>query len=95
MALSKSLTLENGLEVSYHRVVSVGCVTNVQSAVEVASCPSREARAREKDGGGCYVWTTWHVLPYTPGMSVVDAYEYLKTLPEYEGAEDVLEEGGA
>lgn len=95
MALAKEVRLENGVTVSYHRVVSVQAVTNVQSAVEVASCPSRAAREKEKGGGDCYIETTWHVLPYTPGMSVVDAYEYLKTLPEYEGAEDVLEEGGA
>lgn len=95
MALAKKVMLGNGIEVTYHRVVSVGCVTNVQSTVEVASCPSQAAREKEKGGGDCYIETTWHVLPYTPGLSVVDAYEYLKTLPEYEGAEDVLEEGGA
>lgn len=98
MALFKEKELDDGVAVSYHRVVSVGCVTNVQNAVEVASYPSRAWREREMAGGGSYVHTSWHVLPYRQGMSVDDAYEYLKGLPEYEGAADVLEpraEGGA
>ena len=95
MALFKEKELDNGVAVSYHRVVSVGCVTNVQNTVEVASYPSRAWREREIAGGWSYVHTSWHVLPYRQGMSVDDAYGYLKTLPEYEGATDVLEEGGA
>lgn len=95
MALYKERELDNGVAVSYHRVVSVGCVTNVQNTVEVASYPSRAWRERELAGGDSYVRTSWHVLPYRQGMSVDDAYAYLKGLPEYEGAADVIEEGGA
>lgn len=98
MALLKEMELENGVRVSYHRVVSVRCTTNVQNTVEVASYPSRERREAEIAGGDSYVRTTWHVLPYEQGMSVDDAYAYLKALPEYEGAADALEphaRGGA
>lgn len=94
MALYREMELGNGVRVSYHRVVSVGCVTNVQNTVEVASYPSRAFREREMADGESYVRTTWHVLPYRQGMSVDDAYDYLKGLPEYEGAADVIEEAG-
>lgn len=35
MAIIKSIELENGITVSYHRVVSVNNVTNVSSIIEV------------------------------------------------------------
>lgn len=30
----------------------------------------------------------WFIVPYDQSMTVDSAYEYLKTLPEFEGAED-------
>lgn len=99
MALSKVIALANGVRVCYHRVVRVDAVTNVQVAVEVASYTSRAKREEERAALGAgeaadvYVETSVHCAPYDPAMTVEGAYEWLKTLPEYEGAADVLEDG--
>lgn len=98
MALSKRITLRNGVALNYHRVVSVGTITNVQTSVEVASYTSKAKRAEERTALGdgkqmdVYVHTAYHVLPYDKAMDVDAAYVWLKTLPEYEGATDVLED---
>ena len=44
MALNKSITLENGVTVNYHRVVSVNSITNKASIIEIASYISKEKR---------------------------------------------------
>lgn len=49
MALLKKLKLENGIEVNYHRVVSVQSITNVQTIIEVASYISEEERTKEQE----------------------------------------------
>lgn len=100
MALEKDIELPSGVTVSYHRVVSVTCVTNVQNMVEVASYTSRAKREEEEEavssgtGMDVFVETSWHVLPYEQGMSVEDAYAWLKeSVPDLKDAEDVWEDG--
>lgn len=102
MALIKDIQLGNGVTVAYHRVVRVACYTNVQNTIEVASYTSASQRAREKEAmlattdvtgaavatlADPYIVTSLFETPYQQGMSVVDAYDYLKTLPDFEGAE--------
>lgn len=73
MALAKQIELPNGVAVSYHRVVRTEVVTNVQTAIEVASYASAEARQREKEalaaGEACdvYVATSVYAEPADPG----------------------------
>lgn len=38
-----------------------------------------------------YIHTSFYTIPYDQNMNIVGAYEYLKSLPEFDGAEDVLE----
>lgn len=98
MALSKRIALGNGVTVNYHRVVGVNVTTNVQNTIETASYTSRAKRAEEaaavKTGEpmDVYIETVFRTVPYDQEMTVVSAYEHLKTLPEFEGAVDVLEE---
>lgn len=102
MALIKDIELDNGVTVSYHRVVRVACYTNVQNTIEVASYTSASQRAREKESmlattdvtgaavaspSDPYIVTSLFETPYQQGMSVVDAYDHLKTLDEFAGAE--------
>lgn len=102
MALIKDIELGNGVTVSYHRVVRVACYTNVQNTIEVASYTSASQRAREKESmlattdvtgaavaspADPYIVTSLFETPYQQGMSVVDAYDHLKTLDEFAGAE--------
>lgn len=97
MALYKEITLGNGITVNYHRVVSVNIITNVQNIIEVASYTSKEKREEEKtaiETGGdsnVFIETTYLNADYDQTMSIVSAYDYLKTLPEYEDATDVMD----
>lgn len=79
-----------GVPTRYHRVVSLTQVTNVQTTVEVASYASEEARRREGDSEfpSVYVSTVYYPFEYDEGMTVPGAYERLKTLDEFAGAED-------
>lgn len=98
MALKKAITLENGVTVSYHRVVSVFCMTNVENRIEVCSYIDEAGRENEKafyvDDSGvdnitAYMHSEFIPVEYDKEMGVVKAYEWLKQQPQYEGAEDV------
>jgi hypothetical protein len=103
MGLSKDMVLANGIPVKYHRVTSVNVITNVQNIVEVASYISEEQRRKQqadfehaKETGEWPEETVFSdsrylVAPYDQDMTVISAYEWLKTLPEFEGATDVIE----
>lgn len=95
MALSLDMTLPNGVEVRYHRVVRVDGMTNVQTTIEVASYTSSTKRAEEKaaletgEPIDVYTDTRFYAAPWSDaGMSCAEAYAYLKTLPEFDGATD-------
>ena len=110
MAIKKDLVLNNGITVSYHRVVSVMCVTNSHNSIEVCSYLTQEARESQKtyyrrqlaakgersstavEEEPPFTYTLHITAPYDQTMTVIDAYEHLKTLNPFLGAEDVLEE---
>lgn len=48
MGLKKEITLDNGVSVNYHRIVSINNITNVSTIIEVASYTSEEKRQEEK-----------------------------------------------
>lgn len=95
MALYKEIEQVNGVITNYHRIVSVNVVTNIQNTIEIASYTSQQKREEEieaiKNGTGCNVFikTTYKVTDYDKDMTVDAAYEWLKTLPEFSGSEDV------
>lgn len=102
MGLKKRISQPNGVSLNYHRVVSVTTVTNNQTVIEVAGYTSKAKRLEEKaaaeavamgEEASCdvYIATSYVEAPYQPEMGVIGAYGYLKTLPEFEGAADVLE----
>ena len=95
MALHLKRTLPNGVSVEYHRVVRVDCITNVARVIEVASYTSAAKRAEEKaktapgEPMDVYMETRFYEAPPSnAGMSCAEAYAYLKTLPEFDGATD-------
>ena len=95
MGLLKHIELDNGVIANYHRVTSVNVVTNIQNVIEVTSYTSKEKRDEEIDAianktpMNVYINTRFLVVDYDQNMTVETAYEYLKTLPEFKGAEDV------
>lgn len=101
MALSKEIELPSGVAVRYHRVVSLNCITNVANLVEVASYTSAAKRAEERaalesgDPMDVFIETSVFESPYDQSMTIESAYAYLKALPEFDGASDVPEGGGA
>ena len=47
MALKKLITLDNGIPLSYHRIVSLNKITNNCNIIEIASYVSEEKRQEE------------------------------------------------
>lgn len=98
MALSKRITLANGVQTNYHRIVAVTHVTNVQTTVEVASYTGRGKREEEQaalaanEPMDVFIETQLLVVPYGVVSTVSDAYEWLKGTEQFADATDVLEE---
>ena len=94
MALIKAITLNNGIVINYHRIVSVNNITNQASIIEVAGYTSKVKRDEEKEAlknnqpMDIYIDTTSEVIPYEQKLDVDAAYEYLKTLEKYSNAEN-------
>lgn len=99
MALKKNIVLENGIPVTYHRVIGINNIINQETLIEVGSYINEEQRDKEKEwyknGGNeaSYVFfnTVYYSIEYNKDLNVDNAYEYLKTLEIFEGAEDVFE----
>jgi len=95
MALYKEIEETSGIITKYHRIVSVNVVTNIQNIIEIASYTSQEKREEEIDAiknrteCNVYIKTTYRSTNYNKDMTVDTAYEWLKTLPEFSGSEDV------
>ena len=92
MGLKKSIILDNGITVSYHRIVSINNITNVCNIIEVASYTSKEKREEEKNAienateMNVFINTEYINKEYTENLTIKEAYEYLKTLDEFKDA---------
>ena len=99
MGLKKQITTDNGVVTEYHRIALLSIDTNNQNTILVHSYLSQEGRQIEKDyAAGImkfedvkfpYVDALYINCDYNGDMNIPKAYEYLKTLPKFEGAEDV------
>lgn len=97
MALSKNITLENGVIVKYHRIVSILQIINHATIIETASYTSEEKRTEEKqaiensDEMNIFIHTERIPIEYTANMTINQAYEYLLTTPKYKKASSIWE----
>ena len=102
MAIKKKVTADNGIVTEYHRIAMLKVDANQQNTILVYSYLSEAGRQIEKDyAAGLYndleegmmkwpyVDAKYHHIPYDGDMSITKAYGWLKTLPEFEGAEDI------
>lgn len=98
MALYKELYQEfdgDSISYTYHRVVSVVMITNLHNIIEVHSYRNQDRREVEKEeiSSGSMITVSTEVkritMPYVEENPIKAAYEYLKTLPEFEGSVDV------
>ena len=89
MALYKPIKQSDGVTTSYHRILFCQITTNKQNSIAVLSYINNESRDNEKANvlTQPYSKSVTYETEYDPDMTVEKAYEYLKTLPQFEGAE--------
>lgn len=91
MALYKSITQDDGVTTTYHRILMLTQTVNRQNSIGVLSYVSSESRETENTSiyAQPYCKCITYEIPYDEAMTISDAYAYLKTLPQFEDAEDV------
>ena len=102
MAIKKQITASNGIVTEHHRIAMVKIDTNQQNTLLVHSYLSEAGRQIEKDySAGLYDnveegMMNWPYVDayyihceYDGEMTIEKAYNYLKTLPEFENAIDI------
>lgn len=89
MALYKPIKQSDGVTTLYHRILFCQITTNKQNSIAVLSYIDNESRDNEKTNvlTQPYSKSVTYETEYDPDMTVEKAYEYLKTLPQFEGAE--------
>ena len=96
MALSKPIKQNNGIVLSYHRIVDIRNVVNDKTYLDVVSYVDNEERIKEQNQpkyspnrAEIYKVSAIYDLPYNDTLTIEQAYEHLKTLQVFEGSEDV------
>jgi hypothetical protein len=88
MALQKEIELENGIIIDYHRIITLQMVTNKSIDMIVGSYVNKENRNKDFLDNKI-IQTKVYTTEYEEDYNIEKAYEYLKTLPEFENAIDV------
>lgn len=92
MALYKEIKQNDGVTTAYHRVLYVTQHVNDYTAIAVVSYTDEESRSNDIPSEGDnrpYRNAITYQMDYDENMTIKTAYDYLKTLPQFEGAEDV------
>lgn len=91
MAFKKAIKQSDGVVTNYHRILFLQQTVNHHNSIAVVSYVDEEARKSEKEDAFAqpYVKSITYETPYNENMTIETAYEHLKTLPKFEGAEDV------
>lgn len=90
MALNKAIRQEDGVTTTYHRVLFVQLTTNHHNSIAVISYVDSESRKDEQlNHLTPYRKAITYETAYDPSMDIEKAYEYLKTLPVFEGSENI------
>ena len=91
MAIYKEIRQEDGVTTNYHRVLYLMQTVNRQNSIAVLSYVDNQSRNDEKDNvmSQPYQKSITYETTYDPDMTIAGAYTYLKTLPQFEGAEDI------
>ncbi len=90
MALYKEIKQDDGVLTSYHRILFVQITTNRQNSIAVLSYTDDESRLNEQTNDfQPYIKAVTYETDYNPAMTIEEAYNFIKTLPEFESAENV------
>lgn len=94
MALQKNIRQPNGVVTNYHRILFVTITTNRQNSIAVISYVDEDSRSMEKEDAMYEPYRTsiTYETDYDPNMTIETAYDYIKSLPEFEGAIDIFED---
>lgn len=94
MALEKEILQDDGVTTNYHRILQLSVTPNRQNSIEVLSYVSKQARESEKNNTmeQPYVKAITYETDYDKSMTMSKAYNYLKSLPEFNGAVDVFDD---
>jgi hypothetical protein len=91
MALYKEIRQSDGVTTKYHRILYIMTTTNRQNSIAVLSYVDDESREGEKENvmAEPYRKSITYETAYDPNMTIATAYDYLKSLPLFEGAKNV------
>ena len=89
MALLKNITQEDGVTTNYHRILLTQSVINNHTSISVLSYVTQTSRQSESIGSTPYKVCNTYETEYIENLTIENAYDYLKTLPQFEGAQDV------
>lgn len=89
MALLKQITQNDRVVTSYHRILLIQSVVNSHTSISVLSYVDQNSRNIEPTESRVYKSCITYEMEYVENMTIEDAYAYLKSLPEFEGAEDI------
>jgi hypothetical protein len=91
MALQIAVRQDDGVVTNYHRILFLTQTVNRQNSIAVLSYVDDSSRTAERDGSVAqpYQRSVTYETEYDPNMTIEAAYEYLRTLPEFEGAVDI------
>lgn len=92
MAFLKPIKMDNGITLSYHRILFVTLTTNKQNSIAVLSYLDESSRLYEKEAitdAVPYRISTTYETAYDENMNIEKAYDWLKTQPDFIGAEDI------
>lgn len=91
MALYKEIKQDDGVTTKYHRILFMTKTINHHNSIAVLSYVDGESREKEKEAvmAQPYQKSVTYELPYDADMTVETAYEFLKSLPQFEGAENI------
>jgi hypothetical protein len=90
MALYKAIRQNDGVVTNYHRILYLTQTVNCRNSIAVVSYVDDKSRGDEKTSilNEPYQKAVTYELSYDPSMTIETAYEYLKTMPLFEGATD-------
>lgn len=91
MALYNPIRQEDGVTTSYNRILYIHNHINSHCSIAVVSYVDESARTNEQTNviAQPYKKGITYETAYDETMTPAKAYEFLKTLPEFEGATDI------
>ncbi len=92
MAIKKRKVWPNGVTTTYHHIPMIKVEVNQDVTILVHSYINENSRLIDKDATIDYIPQHYEYNYYSTGsdnfMTIEKAYEWLKSQPEFEGAED-------